>query len=64
MEKNQQNKEGMRSGQQNENLPSAAPGQQVPQNREAGAETAASEKKEQHSESSLPQNNNETLGTP
>ena len=64
MEKNQHNAEGTRSGQQSENIPAQAPGQEVPQNREASGETTASEKDVHHSESSLPQNDNETLGTP
>ena len=64
MEKNQQNREWMNSGQQNESLPVAAPGQEVPKSGEVRTETAASEKKEQHSESSLPEKDNETLGTP
>jgi hypothetical protein len=64
MEKYQHNSGSRQPDQQQENVPANAPGQQVPDHGNNADKTTASEKEEQHSESSLPQHDNETLGTP
>ena len=64
MEKNQHNSGNMPASQQQENLPASAPGQQVPDGGNKSDKATAPEKAEQHSASSFPQNDNETLGTP
>lgn len=65
MEKKQHNNttEGNR---QLSGLPGQAPGQQVPSgtDRNTATSSAGNEQQEQHSESSLPEKENETLGTP
>jgi hypothetical protein len=66
MEKNQHKPEQSDNQQKGKEFPQQAPGQQLP----SGAETEATGRsatpdyKEQHSESSLPESGDETLGTP
>jgi hypothetical protein len=66
MEKNQHNSETGKEQQANSSFPQGQPGQQLPSNGgvDAASHSNAPEKKERHSESSLPQSDNETLGTP
>jgi hypothetical protein len=66
MEKNQHNNEATGNNRQHSALPQNAPGQQVPANdkKRTSDDKNMTEKDVQHSESSLPQNDNETLGTP
>ena len=67
MEKNQHNNSAENAGQQSESTFSGSqPGQQLPANAEQidNSGKAGQEEKEQHSESSFPRQEGETLGTP
>ena len=66
MEKNQHNSNNSPAPQQDNNATGMQPGQQLPPDAEQGMETKAAVpgQPEQHSESSFPQQDGETLGTP
>jgi hypothetical protein len=66
MEKNQHNSNNSPTEQQNNDATGMQPGQQLPPGAEQGMETKAAvpDQPEQHSESSFPQQDGETLGTP
>lgn len=66
MEKNQQDSgAGKEQSQEQHHFSGNQPGQQLPAGtQQEKRETDVSEKKEQHSESSFPQKDGETLGTP
>ncbi|MDB5208021.1 MAG: hypothetical protein JWR72_3096 [Flavisolibacter sp.] len=67
MENNQQNKSEINTSiNDGDTFSNQQPGQQLPTNGEASISTNSDEllSKEQHSESSMPDGKNETLGTP
>src|SRR5215217_5761167 len=66
MEKNQHNHKAGKEQQTDSSFPQHQPGQQLPSGAgtDAANHTDNPEKEERHSESSLPQSDNETLGTP
>lgn len=60
----QTQKPNSESQEQNQGFVNSAPGQQLPLSEEVTETNAVPAKDERHSESSLPQRDNETLGTP
>jgi len=66
MENNQQSgNQNATSGSQSTSFSNDQPGQQLPtENNRHDLDKPSSESREQHSESSLPEKGNETLGTP
>ena len=64
MENNQQHNVERNTTQQEPSFSNSQPGQQLPQNNQSDKTTQETTNNEQHSESSLPQKENETLGTP
>lgn len=66
MEKNQHNRKAGNEQEADHLFAQGQPGQQLPSNAVEHKDRQANrqEKEERHSESSLPQNDNETLGTP